>query len=81
MANSGGLAALFLKEHAATGEGGAREGADTEAAVPEPDDHRHDGDVIMREAMDAMTKNDHQGAHDAMTALMDHHLAKRAMGR
>ena len=76
MPDGKGLAALFLKQHASAAEPDDPE--DTPA--PEPDDHRHDGDRIMRQAMDHMKKNDHQGAHDAMTSLIDQHLAKRSMG-
>jgi hypothetical protein len=46
---------------------------------PAPDEHRHEGDMIAREAMDAIHANDHQGMHDAMTALVDHHMAKKMM--
>lgn len=45
--------------------------------IPGPDEHRHEGDVMMREHMNAVAMNDHQGAHDAMMALINHHMASR----
>jgi hypothetical protein len=44
-----------------------------------PDDHRHEGDQIMREHLDAVHENNHQAAHDAMAAMIDHHMAKKML--
>lgn len=74
MADPKAMAMMFLKAHA---EPDGDESAPPEA--PAPDEHRHEGDQIMREHMEALHNNDHQAAHDAMAAMIDHHMAKKMM--
>ena len=73
MADPKEMAMAFLKAHSGAPE------EPTEASEPEPDEMRHEGDQIMREHIDAVHKNDHQGAHDAMAAMIDHHMAKKML--
>ena len=78
------MAALFLahkKGHQALGHNESADQGQGEDGPLAPDEHRHEGDQIMREHMDAVAKNDHHAAHDAMTALIDHHMAKKMMGK
>jgi hypothetical protein len=80
MADPKHMAMLFLKAHGhAEPEPDGDEASAATAEPPAPDDHRHEGDQIMREHLDAVHSNDHQAAHDAMAAMIDHHMAQKMM--